>query len=100
MITAKANIADIERHLNNHFNPENDPAGKRKHPPEFKALAMRILDYRNSEQGKPSAIVSESVAGFHKWQKATGADGKPLGWAALFADELDPYRRAVTGVSL
>ena len=68
-------------------------------PPQFLALCEEIRGFKEAG-GKPSAIVSESVAGFHKWQKATDANGRPLGWEAVFAEELKQYRRAITGVSL
>ena len=68
-------------------------------PPQFLALCEEIKKFKEAS-GNPTAIVSESVAGFHKWQKATDANGKPLGWEAVFADELNQYRRAITGVML
>ena len=69
-------------------------------PSQFLALCEEIKEFKEAGHNKQSAIVSESVAGFHKWQKATDANGKPLGWEAVFADELNQYRRAITGVML
>ena len=86
-------LFELERHCNNYFNPQNDPGGKRNHPPEFLALAKRILKYRNSEQGRPNNLVGESVAGFYKMQLATGPDGLPADWTQVFKRELAAYRR-------
>ena len=91
MISEKVNIADIERHVNNYFNPENNPAGKRKRPPEFLALAKRILDYRNTEDNV------KGIATFKQGQRSVTfaqADGVTSDWTHQFKNELAPYRRA------
>lgn len=92
MITTEINVADIERHCNNYFNPRNDPGGERDHPPEFLALAERILEYRNSDHGKPHSIVSHSVSGMYKETVAT-VDGVVADWTQIFKRELSAYRR-------
>ena len=93
MVTAKTNIADIERHVNNYFNPANDPAGKRKHPPEFLALAKRILAYRNSETAQYKGV-SSYKEGQVSISFSQTADGIASDWTQSFKHELNPYRRA------
>ena len=92
MITAEHNIADIERHCNNFFNPQNDRTAPRDHPPEFLALAGRILAFRNSEEGQPTALAGETVANVYSWKAAT-VDGLAADWTQVFKRELSVYRR-------
>ena len=82
MISAENNIADIMRYCNNDFNGN--------YPPEFSALADRILEYRNST--KTSNIVKENVIGVYSWQ-AAAVDGLPADWTQIFKNELSAYRR-------
>ena len=92
MVTAKENIADMERHVNNYFNPENSPGGKRKRPPELLALAKRILDYRNSKEAQNKSMSSSKVGQVSV--TFVTVDGVPADWTQIFKRELDPYRRA------
>ena len=92
MITAKANLADIERHLNNHFNPGNYKSGKRYYPPEFMALAKRILKYRNSDMANTKGLAS-AKEGQVSVTFAT-VDGVPADWTQVFKGELAAYRMA------
>ena len=85
MITAEINLADIERHCNNDF-----PNG---HTPEFLALAERILQFRNGEQGQAKNIIGESIGNTYKWQAAT-IDGVVADWTVVFRRELAMYKRA------
>ena len=93
MITAKVNLADIELHLNNHFNPGNYKSGKRYYPPEFMALAKRILKYRNSDMANTKGLAS-AKEGQVSVTFATTADGVPADWTQVFKRELAAYRRA------
>ena len=91
-MTIDTAIADIERHCNNFFNPQNDPnADQRDHPPEFLELAERIRAYR--EKNKDTGFTSESVVGLHAWQKAVTAGGAPVGWQGIFAADLAMWKR-------
>ena len=92
-ISAKLNIADIERHCNNFFNPRNNPKGKRNHPPEFLALAERILHFRNGEHGCIGNVASYSE-GKVSISFATTGDGVAADWTQVFKRELAAYKRA------
>ena len=85
MITPEINIVDIERHCNNKFNGD--------HPPEFLALAARILAFRNGEQGQPKGVVSETVGSVYSWKAAT-VSGIAADWTQVFKNELALYKRA------
>ena len=61
-------------------------------PPNVKALADEIKAYEESEGAKPSPYTSESF-GNYSYTKASGANGAPLSWKAVFADRLKNYRR-------
>lgn len=56
------------------------------------ALADEIKAYADSEDGKTSAYVSESFAGY-SYTKATGADGAPISWQKAFAKRLNRWRK-------
>ena len=93
MVTAKENMADMERHVNNYFNPENKPGGKRNRPPEFLALAKRILDYRNSDEAQYKGV-SSYKEGQVSISFSQTADGATSDWTHQFKNELAAYRRA------
>ena len=94
-LSFETNLADIERHCNNYFNPANDPnSKKRNYPPEFISLANRIIEYRNSEAGQPSNKAGETIANMYSWQAAT-IDGSTIAdWTHIFKSELSIYKRA------
>ncbi|MCL1995335.1 MAG: hypothetical protein FWG63_03925 [Defluviitaleaceae bacterium] len=90
----ETNLADIERHCNNYFNPANDPnSKKRNYPPEFISLANRIREYRNSEAGQPTNRTSENIANLYSWEAIT-VDGGLADWTHIFKSELSIYKRA------
>ena len=94
MITAENNLKDIERYCNNFFNPDNNPNGKRKHPPEFLALAERILAFRNSELGQKQS--SGNVAAYSEGAVSVSfatVDGVAADWTQVFKQELRVYKR-------
>ena len=93
-MTIESTIKDIERHCNNYFNPNNDPADTtRDYPPEFLELAERVFNFRTDEANAPSSLISESVIGLHSWQAAKTAGGLPASWQQIFAADLSMYRR-------
>lgn len=61
-------------------------------PPAVVALADRIKAYCESDAGKPSPFSSESFGGY-SYTKATGANGAPVTWEKVFANDMKPYRR-------
>ena len=94
-INASHNISEIEKHINNYFNPRNDPdSPERNHPPEFLELCERIRLFR--EENPPSNIVAEQVVGLYSFTTATlkATGGVPAGWQSIFAQELSIYKRA------
>ena len=92
-INEKSNIAEIEKHINNYFNPRNNPNDPtRNYPPEFLELCERVRLFR--EENEPSNITSESVVGLHQYTKAITPGGVPVGWQSVFGRELQIYKRA------
>lgn len=86
-------IAEIERHCNNYFNPDNDLNSPiRDHPPDFLELVSRIEQFRT--ENKPSILSGESVIGVYIRSRAMGANGVPISWQQVFAGELAPFKRA------
>jgi len=69
-------------------------------PRDFIALCKEINAFMDSPEGKQSAIVSENVVGVHSWSKATGKEGKPLGWQQLFGNRLSPWRRMFSTIKI
>ena len=61
-------------------------------PPAFVTLAGDIKAYAESDAGKASAYVSESLGGY-TYTKATGENGAPLRWQDVFRKDLNKYRR-------
>ncbi len=61
-------------------------------PPAFLSLAAEIEEYVMNGVGKPSPYISESFGGY-AYQKATDADGVPLGWQDVFAKRLNAWRK-------
>lgn len=60
-------------------------------PPAVITLAQEINDFAQSEAAKPSAYTSESFGGY-SYTKGTSANGAPLTWKHVFADELNAWR--------
>ena len=61
------------------------------HPPRrFVALAAEIAAYATVNQ--PTALTSESFGNYSR-SMATNAKGVPLGWQAVYATQLNQYRR-------
>lgn len=68
------------------------------HPPrKFVSLVTEIAAYAATHV--PSAIVSESF-GNYSGSKAVDVNGMPLGWQAVYAAQLHPYRRMFKVVPL
>ena len=88
MPTVSENLLyELERHLNNYFNPTNDPNNPaRDYPPAFLELAGEIEKYKNSidrdnitHEANASYNVSTDL-NYNSWQKA-------------FSRELSIYKR-------
>jgi hypothetical protein len=73
-------IFEVERYINNYFNPQNDPNGERDYPETFLRLVLFIDVYTEFP---------------HRY---TGKDGVALGefipWQTFFAKDLALYKRA------
>jgi len=73
-------------------------------PAGFIEACIEIMNWANDPANAPSAVVSESegVLGFDQWKvtRATGEDGKPLGWEGVFAEKLRPWQRTFTGMRI
>ena len=61
-------------------------------PPAFLSLCAEIEEYVMAGSAKPTPYVSESFGGY-AYQKATGADGAPLGWREVFSKRLNIWRK-------
>ena len=61
-------------------------------PPAFLSLCERIKEFAANGSGSPSPFVSESFGGY-AYTKATDANGKPLGWQDVYANELNQWRK-------
>jgi len=84
--------AEMSRHCNNYFTPDNKPVSLPKYPPDFLELAKRILKYRQANE--PTAVISESVLGMHSVSRAVGYNGVPTSWQEVFKRDLAVYKRA------
>jgi len=62
-------------------------------PSGFIEICKEINAWVNDPANQPSAVVSESIIGFHSQTRATTADGKPLGWQQIFSDKLSTWRK-------
>ena len=68
-------------------------------PPALVSLAEKIAAWTESPKNAPTAVVSHGVGGYYTETRATGADGLPVGWEAVFAKDLAQFpRQMVTGV--
>lgn len=68
------------------------------HPPRrFIALVAEIAAYATANA--PSSVTSESFGNYSR-SMATNSAGAPLGWQAVYADRLRPYRRMFKVVPL
>ena len=61
-------------------------------PPEVIELIGEIERYGKSTDGRISPYTSESWGGY-SYTKATGRDGAPVSWQAMFAKKLNPWRK-------
>jgi hypothetical protein len=62
-------------------------------PVGFVALCKEIKAFVDNPENEPSTLQSESVIGLHSMTKATGKDGKPLGWQGVFSQRLLPWQK-------
>ena len=96
-MTLEDTVLIVKSHVNNWFNAENDPEALPVESMDyrvFKKVCEMIHAYMESDAGKVTGIVSESVlGGKHSYSVGTGKDGAPLGWQELFAKDLNQFRR-------
>ena len=93
-MTIDETISMVKFHVRNFFNANNSAS----EPPEasakydlFLALCGEINAFIESDEGKPSALVSEHNASY-SLTAATGKDGTPLSWQDLYKSRLDIFR--------
>lgn len=61
-------------------------------PPAVITLSEEIKAYNESENGKPSAYISESFGGY-TYTKATDKNGAAASWKTIFASRLNKWRK-------
>ena len=70
-------------------------------PIGFVDLCREIMDWRNDPKNAPSAVISHSVIGFYSETRATGKDGKAIGWKGHFSDRIpDNWRNMFTAFEI
>ena len=80
-------LYELEAHLNNYFNPDNDPGNPtRNYPPAFLELAGRIAEYHQSAM--KTGVKSET-----NFQHSYSLDLEYSAWQKAFARELSIYKR-------
>lgn len=60
-------------------------------PPDVITLAREIEEYMASDAARPSAYTSESFGGY-SYTRATNANGAPISWKNVFADDLRRWK--------
>ena len=100
-VTLEDTVWAVKDNVRNYFNENNSPDEPPVNTPRYERffrLCERIHEWRGSQAGQPSGISSEMVVGLYQKSVGTKADGSPVGWAQVFADELRPYRLMFSGV--
>ena len=67
-------------------------------PLDFLQLCKEIDVFAKSPAGAPGPYTSESVIGVHSYTKATGPDGLPVGWQAVFGGRISEFRKMLTEI--
>ena len=80
-------LFEIERHINNYFNPQNDPdSPDRSYPPAFLELAEKISEYKK-------AILKNNITHETNANYSVSKDLNYTSWQTAFARELSLYKR-------
>ena len=85
----KNTLYEVERHINNYFNPANDPDSNiRKYPDAFLELVEKIVEFKKYIADKKNAVT------FVNDGYSESYDINSNSWQSAFSPELAVYKRA------